>query len=49
MPERETADDMFAFRMLMEKYREGQRELHCLFVTKKKLMTGFQEKSCDTV
>ena len=23
---------MFAFRMLMEKYREGQKELHCVFV-----------------
>ena len=23
---------MFALRMLMEKYREGQRELHCIFV-----------------
>ena len=23
---------MFALRMLMEKYREGQRELHCVFV-----------------
>ena len=23
---------MFALRMLMEEYREGQRELHCLFV-----------------
>ena len=25
-------DTMFAFRMLMKKYREGQRELHCVFV-----------------
>ena len=23
---------MFALRLLMEKYREGQRELHCMFV-----------------
>ena len=23
---------MFALRMLMEKHREGQRELHCVFV-----------------
>ena len=23
---------MFALRLLMEKYREGQRELHCVFV-----------------
>ena len=27
-----TFDAMFALRMLMEKYREGQRELHCVFV-----------------
>ena len=25
-------DAMFALRMLMEKYREGQKELHCVFV-----------------
>ena len=29
---KETTDAMFALRMLMEKYREGQRELYCLFV-----------------
>ena len=28
----ETTDAMFALRMLMKKYREGQRELHCVFV-----------------
>ena len=27
-----TTDAMFAFGMLMEKYREGQRELHCVLV-----------------
>ena len=27
---------MFALRMLIEKYREGQRELHCVFVDLKK-------------
>ena len=32
MPGKETTDAMFAFRMLMEKYREDQRELHCVFV-----------------
>ena len=32
MPGKGTADAMFALRMLMEKYREGQRELHCVFV-----------------
>ena len=32
MPGRSTTDLMFALRLLMEKYREGQRELHCMFV-----------------
>ena len=32
MPGKETTDAMFALRMLMEKYREGQRELHCVFM-----------------
>ena len=32
IPEKETTDAMFALRMLMEKYREDQRELHCVFV-----------------
>ena len=36
-----TTDAMFALRMLMEKYREGQRELHCVFVD--------LEKACDRV
>ena len=32
MPGKGTIDAMFALRMLMEKYREGQRELYCVFV-----------------
>ena len=32
MPGKETTDAMYALRMLMEKYREGQRELQCVFV-----------------
>ena len=32
MPKKGTTDAMFTLRMLMEKYREGQRELHCVFV-----------------
>ena len=32
MPGKGTTDAMFALRMLTEKYREGQRELHCVFV-----------------
>ena len=32
MPGKGTTDAIFALRMLLEKYREGQRELHCVFV-----------------
>ena len=32
MPGKGTADALFTLRMLMEEYREGQRELHCVFV-----------------
>ena len=32
IPGKETNGAMFALRMLMKKYREGQRELHCVFV-----------------
>ena len=32
MPEKGTTDVMFALRMLMEKYREGQKKLRCVFV-----------------
>ena len=31
MPEKGTTDAKFALKMLMKKYREGQRELHCVF------------------
>lgn len=29
---RSTTDAIFALRMVMEKYREGQKPLHCVFV-----------------
>ena len=32
MPGKGTTDAMFALKMLMEKYRKGQKELHCVFV-----------------
>ncbi|KAK3541600.1 hypothetical protein QTP86_033087, partial [Hemibagrus guttatus] len=32
MPRKSTTDAIFALRIFMEKYRDGQRELHCLFV-----------------
>ena len=49
MPGKGTTDAMFAIRMLMEKYREGQRELHCVFVDLEKAYDRFCGKSCDTV
>ena len=32
MPVKGATDAMFASRTLMEKYRKGQRQLHCVFV-----------------
>ncbi|KAK3574104.1 hypothetical protein QTP86_003409 [Hemibagrus guttatus] len=32
MPRKSTTDAIFALRILMEKYRDGQRELRCVFV-----------------
>ena len=32
IPGKGTTDVIFALRMLMEKYRDGQREFHCVFV-----------------
>ncbi|KAK3511278.1 hypothetical protein QTP70_034775 [Hemibagrus guttatus] len=32
MPKKSTTDAILALRILMEKYRDGQRELHCVFV-----------------
>ncbi|KAK3568084.1 hypothetical protein QTP86_030306 [Hemibagrus guttatus] len=32
MPRKSTTNAIFALRILMEKYRDGQRELHCVFV-----------------
>ena len=50
MPGKGSTDAMFALRMLMEKYRKGQRELHCVFVDlSRKLTTGFRGKSCGTL
>ena len=36
MPGKSTTDPMFALRLLMEKYREGQKKLHCVFVNLEK-------------
>ncbi|KAK3518100.1 hypothetical protein QTP70_033322 [Hemibagrus guttatus] len=44
MPRKSTTNAIFALRILMEKYRDGQRELHCVFVDLEKAYD--QEKSC---
>ncbi|KAK3524810.1 hypothetical protein QTP86_007606 [Hemibagrus guttatus] len=41
MLRKSTTDAIFALRILMEKYRDGQRELHCVFV--------YLEKAYDRV
>ena len=41
MPGKGKTDAMFALRMLMKKYREGQRELHCVFVDLEKAYDRF--------
>ena len=38
MPGKSTTDPMFALRLLMEKYREGQKKLHCVFVDLEKAL-----------
>lgn len=32
MPKKSTTGTIFALRMLVEKFRDGQNELHCTFV-----------------
>ena len=49
MPEKGITDAIFALRMLMEKYRKGQRELHCVFVDPEKAYDRVPRKSCITV
>ncbi|KAK3513205.1 hypothetical protein QTP70_009746 [Hemibagrus guttatus] len=40
MPRKSTTDAIFALRILMEKYRDGQKELHCVFVDLEKAYEG---------
>ena len=32
MPGKSTTDAIFTLRMMIENYREGQKELHCVFI-----------------
>ena len=40
MPGKSTADALFALRVLMEKYREGQKEIYCVFMDFEKAYDG---------
>ena len=42
--EKGTTDAMFSLRMLMEKYREGQKELHYVFVDLEKAYGRIQQE-----
>ena len=44
MPGKRTTDAMFALRMLMEKHREGQRQLHCVLVNLEKAYDRVPQK-----
>ena len=41
MPGKGTTDTIFALRMFMEKYKEGQRELYCVFMDLEKVYDRF--------
>uniref|UniRef100_A0AAR2LU20 Reverse transcriptase domain-containing protein n=1 Tax=Pygocentrus nattereri TaxID=42514 RepID=A0AAR2LU20_PYGNA len=46
MPRKSTTDAIFALRVLVEKYTEGQKELHCVFVDLEKYREGQKELHC---
>ena len=45
MPGRSTTDAIFCLRMLLEKWTEGQKAVHC--ATWRKHTTGYPERNCD--
>ncbi|KAK3542239.1 hypothetical protein QTP86_021401, partial [Hemibagrus guttatus] len=45
MPRKSTTDAIFALRILMEKYRDGQKELHCVFVDLEKAYDGAKRRA----
>ena len=49
IPGKGTTDVMFSLKMLIEKYREGQRELYCVFVNLQKAYDRVSQGSCGTV
>ena len=48
MPGRSTTDAIFALRQLLEKYREGQKKLHCVFIDlEKAYRQGAKERGVE--
>lgn len=47
MPRKNTADEMFALRLL-KKCREGQKVLLCVFVDLEKAYNKFSKRNCNT-
>ena len=48
MPNRSTTDAIFALRQLVEKYREGQEDLHCIFIDLEKAYDSVpRQEVCD--
>ena len=41
-----TTDAIFALRQLQERYREGQQDLHCVFIDLEKRATELRGKNC---
>lgn len=37
---------MFALKVLMRKFKEGQKELHCVFVGQRDQMISSSERNC---
>ena len=46
MPGRSTTDAIFCLRMLLEKWTEGQKAVHCAFIDLEKALIGCPERNC---
>ena len=47
MPKRSTTDAIFCLRMLLEKWNEGQKAVHCVpLLTWRRHMTGYPKRNC---
>ena len=48
MPRRSTTDAIFALRQLIDKFREGKNDRHCIFIDLEKVATECRSKSHGT-